>query len=408
MRPDKRVSAFQGTVFFGNRDIFPDGDAELSVNFQADVEVLLDAFRYRFLNADDAFEIEVVSLEISPTTGRPHLQCFWKLQQGQRAMVSTLIARWKRACELAYPAAFDVPTISFHSGGRSRADFERIAHYCNDAAKPSFVMNFRNVYPETLVGQGTRSDLAAVVEEIRAGATLETLFQSEHATTTIRNVRGITSMILSRDVDASLRSSPGCLILALTGPTGVGKSRFVSLLLRNLSPGVSAIRLLCTARHDSHGEHQPWMPDSLAPSHKVAVLEEFNDTYGPTSLLLMADGAPGQQFECKGSSRVWGAKLLIITSNRELSSWYPTFPQSVRDAVNRRVTELAFDAANSPVAADGVFRRQRVAELLRVISDSLLQPRVAAAVSDFWPPLRDWSWLEPHAPGVVPGDFFSL
>lgn len=80
--------------------------------------------------------------------------------------------------------------------------------------------------------------------------------------------------------------------------------------------------------------------------HENVVIDEFRGVIGISHMLRWLDRYP-VLVEVKGSSAVFKAKTIWITSNLDPRQWYPGMDSSTTDALLRRLTITHFPFANS-------------------------------------------------------------
>lgn len=364
-----------------------------------------------------ALKFHVVSLERCPTSDRVHLQGFARFEQRMRfAQVingtKTIITdQWERA---------DTINIHFHKVGTTRADLVRCARYCHRPAKPGFIRNLFDRAPEANeAGQGARVDLIGLRDAVRSGRTDSELYRDDAvAVAAIRHGPAVSRMRHAFQMER-LRTGTdeGCLIVAFTGGTGLGKSLFISHLLQNLAPDTPYIRLSGDSAGWRRGVGgQPWLSPDQTDLHKVAIIEEWNDNYTATALNAMADSKIGTTFPCKGGHSPWNCRLLLISSNIKVRDWYAGNGEAIVAAVKRRVLEIDVSAA-SPFYRkdpDGFYpagwNHGRCRSVFKTICLELAS-RDSAPYLDPRTLFRKWSehvwWTAPDADIDVGDDWFA-
>lgn len=154
---------------------------------------------------------------------------------------------------------------------------------------------------DAMSAQGSRSDLIAVRDAIRAGAT-DLEIANEHFADFIRYNRGIRAY---RQLCAAPRNSTP-LILLWIGPSGVGKTQAVIRQVREKS-----------AYWKAPGK---WWDGYDSQEH--IVLDEFHGDWFPfRDLLRILDSTP-LKVEHKGGMSEFCGNTFYITSNQHPKDWY--------------------------------------------------------------------------------------
>lgn len=225
------------------------------------------------------FRYAIVAVERGES-GTPHLQCYFEWSKPLRVgQVKTRLGsgRWHVECR--------------------RGTVEQAVSYC-EKSDPCPWTYGTDPRKDGSVGQGARSDLAAVAEAIRLGAGPRQVFETNGAAF-IRYHRGILAAV---NVVQRSRSSHTNVVW-LFGKTGAGKSRKAHAEAEGFYPGnVGYVQ-------DPSGI---WF-DGVCGSSKAVVWDEFNGKVGLPLLLRILDRYP-LQLPVKGSWINFQARILWITS----------------------------------------------------------------------------------------------
>lgn len=169
----------------------------------------------------------------------------------------------------------------------------------------------------TYVKAGSRTDLSGLVAQIKSGAGLRDIADSDPVTF-MRLHRGIAALRLA------LQPPPAILRKAflLVGSTGVGKTRFVMDHFGKSVYNVFDIR-------------QPWFDGY--DGETTALLDECGQgMMGYNYLKQLTDRYP-LRVPQKGGSAPWMATKIFLTSNEDICHWYPGIDTCHLDALQRRI-----------------------------------------------------------------------
>lgn len=169
---------------------------------------------------------------------------------------------------------------------------------------------------ELLKGQGARSDLTALKNEIDAGTSYERIRELDYGYA-LRYQRAIKNDI---EYCRKPRSWPTELYI-YWGATGTGKTR-------------KAFESYPEAYWKTRGE---WWDDY--EGHETVIIDEFYGWLPISEMLRLCDRYP-MQVPVKGGFRKFVAKRIIITSNVRYTEWWPSIEKTgaVFLAFERRIT----------------------------------------------------------------------
>lgn len=177
-------------------------------------------------------------------------------------------------------------------------------------------------FGETGPTQGSRTDLLAVEESIRRGASAMDVC-ADHFGTFVRYTRGIERAIQLLAVPRSWRTQ----VVWFHGRTGTGKTRRAYAEAEGLCAGrVSWIADQTLTWFDG------WMPNS-----KGVILDDF-DGRAPIALLLRLFDRYPMKVPIKGSYVEWNPRIVWVTSNFTPRHLYGDHLQY--DALMRRIDEV--------------------------------------------------------------------
>jgi len=261
--------------------------------------------------------------EIAPTTGTPHLQGYLETAQKK-----TLKGLQKVLTALAIPAALLIPN----------GTQEQNVTYCKKGGLNVFEAG-------TLMKQGDRSDLSLIVEKIRAGSSLQMIWEA-HPTTMIIHRRGVmeamavlqTSYVdppiwTLNDFNAELVLDLQYLLypvnpanlkgVILWGESGKGKTT----LARCLIPKA----LVC-----SHLDDLKLLNEQ---AHDGIIFDDMSFSHLPReSQIHLVDNEIGRSIHCRyGNAYIPSYFKKIFTTNLPYSSIFLMDP-----AIARRVTSKQF------------------------------------------------------------------
>nr|WAE42547.1 MAG: replication associated protein [Cressdnaviricota sp.] len=180
-------------------------------------------------------------------------------------------------------------------------------------------------------GAGTRNDLEDLKKSIKAGKPLLELFD-DHPTAW----RLTKSMTIYRQLVAAKNKRPfkPKTVIILEGPPGCGKSKWVD---------------------ENYPEHYvkkkgKWF-DGYAEESTIFIDEFVPEDWNIQDLNMLLDGRD-YIWECKGSSILIKADVVVIATNIPSESWYRDKPDEIRGALFRRITLIKnfWKTRNLPVS----------------------------------------------------------
>lgn len=230
---------------------------------------------FRELLNHDSFEYVIIGKEVSPTTNTPHLQGFAYLKKPSQLSALKKIqprAHWEQV----------------------KGSVEDNLTYC----KKDGNFSERGTLPR---GQGTRTDLLQVVEDMRGGKRLNSIAQ-DHPIPYIKYHRGLEK--LQSVYDGQKRGIREITVFFLYGESGTGKSRFVFENETSLYP-VPA--------------NSTWFDGY--DGQEAVLFDDFRGGFPFHALLRVIDRYP-VQVQVKGNHVWFTPKRIYFTSTKSLLDWY--------------------------------------------------------------------------------------
>ena len=182
-------------------------------------------------------------------------------------------------------------------------------------------------------GQGARTDLLSVKEDIDAGLT-ESAIADKHFGQWVRYSKAFQKYrALKTEVDRNWKT----FVTVLWGETGTGKTRYV---------------------HDK--ETDIWSPGDFQwfdgyRGQEVVLIDDYRGEYPIQFLLKLLDRYP-MQVPVKGSFVKWSPRRLYITSNVNPEDWYRNVDGRTQAALKRRLEEVTY--IEDPLFDDIVLERR--------------------------------------------------
>lgn len=194
--------------------------------------------------------------------------------------------------------------------------------YCTkaDTRAPGTEPREAGTYDPTAGTQGKRSDLIAVADKLKAGATLQTIAM-EHPSEIIKYSSGIerlSQLLLQPPLRRDLH------VTVLWGPTGTGKSHRAL----NAFPEAYIVRM--------SGARSPW---DQYNNQQVVIFEEFDPADCPPHQLNSWLDVWKLTLPCRYNNKHAFYTHVIILTNMDPTTWYAMFPQAQVQAVQRRLQE---------------------------------------------------------------------
>lgn len=253
---------------------------------------------FECLEREGVINFATWQLEIGES-GTPHFQGYLELPRAQRmSYVSSMLPR-------------------AHLEQR-RGTGQQAASYCH---KPEGRLEGPWSVGTMSNGQGSRSDIFALRDAIKSGATMERLFD-DHPRSFLAYQRGI---LAARSLFQPKREWTTELRLCIGAP-GTGKTTFVR---------TESARL---------GKAEAWFKNPTKwwctyNGEEDVCLDDFAGWLFFTDLLRLADRPP-LLVEIKGGMVPFLAKRLWITSNKTPVQWFPSKEENVLEALYRRITRV--------------------------------------------------------------------
>lgn len=167
-------------------------------------------------------------------------------------------------------------------------------------------------------GQGSRTDLSAMVEAIKAGATDKDLLELDTRNFMVHHK----AFAMVRQILAPKRTEPSKLIF-IYGPTGTFKTRTAMTLEPEVVEWDAGRFIL-----------------GYTGSKESVLFDDFEwEKMNPKFFLRLVDRYP-MDIGTKGGSMCWAPKVIVFTSNDDPTSWWPDAPAATRDAIRRRMEEF--------------------------------------------------------------------
>lgn len=255
----------------------------------------------------------IVNPERAPSTNTPHLQGFVQFEREKSL----------RAAQKCLSGSFARERYTRFSMRVRRGTPRQARDYCNkDDSRDTDVSNTSWSYGEFSAGQGTRSDLKSIADDIESGDSVATI-AVRYPSQFMRYNKGIYAF---HGIVVSTRLWEPPVVYIFWGPTGAGKSyaarndfvdigEYGQMMLRQGSQG---------ELYFEQYEHQP-----------VWIIDEFNGE-GQMKLqffLQIVDEYPVTVPKKYGSCR-FDSKVLVFCSNMNPLSWYkhddPQYPAYLR------------------------------------------------------------------------------
>lgn len=243
----------------------------------------------------------VAQVEISPSTGRKHIQAFVRLQKRKR-----------------YTA---VSAIFWNCHAENAKDMKAAWDYCTkEESRDPEGWQTQFGTPEN------RSDLHTACELIKSKGISAVVDQVP--TTFVRYHRGLEALRFHLACRRLGEWRP-VEVIVRWGPTDVGKTRGVFDWCRSRGLSYYDCPLSEDAWFDGYND-QP-----------VLLLDEFYGQLKPDRLLKLLDGYV-RQWRVKGGFVVGVWTTVFITCNVEPDRWYHAIPPEVQAAILRRITRIEY------------------------------------------------------------------
>lgn len=245
----------------------------------------------------------ILGRETCPTSGRKHFQGYFEMQK--RTLGKTIMQRF----EMTFPRA-GAGTHSIHfevARGTAQENIE----YCSKEDKTPFQ------FGEPKVGQGTRSDLAALFQAVKEGATDVALAEQDPGRWAVhRKALSEYRVLVEKKRDWPME------LIFLWGPTRTGKS----------------------------AQAQHWNPESVdwtgnflngfTGSSETLLFDDFEWEKMSAKLWLKITDRYSMVINVKNGFKNFAPRRLIFTSNDDPKDWWPQAPSATREAVHARMDEF--------------------------------------------------------------------
>lgn len=236
-------------------------------------------------------------LEIAPTTQQAHYQIYLQCKSPVRfSQVKTMLNCDWAHCE------------------ESRGSAQQNIDYCTkEESRAPGAEPFR--WGIAALGQGSRTDLAKVSDDIKAGKSLYQIAMdsSEHFLRHAKNISLMTHLIQSRQASTTIRHS--LEVILILGHPGTGKTRFVYE-----KHGLEDVYKLNTGAGTTWWDGYSGQP--------VLLMDDFYGTGLQWKELLNILDIYPLQVQVKGSTTWVNYNKIYITSNTEWFRWYPSILSS--------------------------------------------------------------------------------
>lgn len=185
-------------------------------------------------------------------------------------------------------------------------------------------------YGKWIKGQGHRTDLETIVEEIKNGKKLsDVMIESPKTYCQYRNgLKDIASTVTKSNTKKFRKLE----VELITGPTGTGKTR----------------KAMETSEYRIQGTQLAWWQDY--DGEKTICIDEYNNDVSITELLNLLDGYQ-LRLNVKGTHTYANWTKVFITTNLKIDEIHPNAKEAHRKALFRRITTITnlWDNCNEEV-----------------------------------------------------------
>ncbi len=277
------------------------------------------------LGKSDGVKFLIYQREVGSGTGTPHLQGYVEFSSTQRMAGGKRILGCGNTIHLERRAGTREQAIKYCEKDESRVD-----------ATVPYIFGVRG----RLGGQGGRTDLAAVAESARNGATTADMYAA-HPVAMIQYTRGINCMMEHYSKKRKQDVTP--IVEIYYGFTGTGKTRKVY-------DDYDTDEIYLMPRPGEDGKL--WFDGYHG--QKVILLDDFYSWVKYDTLLRLCDRYP-MMLPIKGGFIKNATSIYILTSNQDPDKWYKTI--SDKAAWKRRVTKvLHFWEGNEPTEETEMYK----------------------------------------------------
>ncbi len=248
--------------------------------------------------------------EVGETTGTPHVQGY--LEAANPRTLGGI------------KTALGAPSLHLET---RRGTAQEAADYCKKPGGTGYT-EYGNIRP----GQGTRTDLNAVRDDIIAGTLNELELVDAHFSAYAKYHRFFG---MYRELRRRYTEDPSYArkrVVYYGGSTGTGKTAKALGLLRGLFAGYEIY-----IRPSTTGS-VAWFPN-LSVEHRGMIIDEFRSDISLTVMLRLLDGYPYQVETKGGFIDTRYIKVIIITSNYMPWELYPKTEEKYKKPLYRRIDE---------------------------------------------------------------------
>lgn len=233
--------------------------------------------------------------EVCPTTGKIHWQSYVELFKPQRMTgIKKIFSDTSIHCET-------------RKGTRDQA-----RDYCKKDGKWI-------EYGKWIKGQGHRTDLESIVQELKEGKKLSELMLDQPAIyCQYRNgLKDIASVVTKKNTKVFRKLE----VVLLTGPTGCGKTRLA----------------MEEAEYRIQGTQLAWWQDY--EGEKIICIDEYSNDVKITEMLNLLDGYQ-LRLNVKGTHTYANWNKVYITTNLRVDEIHNNASDAHREALFRRITKI--------------------------------------------------------------------
>jgi len=256
------------------------------------------------------YDLDALRVELNPSfmiigketgkEGRKHFQGFFELDKRKNG--NTIDRIFRKQWPLPISCHYEV----------AQGSTQQNIIYCSKEDKKPYQ------HGEPKAGQGTRTDLHQVFEDIKNGKDEKTVAE-ENPHLFLQHHRGLAKY---RALVEPKRNTPTQLIF-LWGPTGTGKTMHA----QELNP-VSV-----------HWASNQFL-NGFNAGDKVLLFDDFDyKKMDWQTFLTMTDRYP-MMINVKGGAVNFAPTTIIFTSNSDPKGWWPDAPEETRKAIHRRMEEF--------------------------------------------------------------------
>lgn len=249
-------------------------------------------------------------MEVSPTTGKSHIQG-WFLLEKPIAMATLRKFFADKGCNITF-------------FGKMRGTVAQSIEYCSKDGGYVAWLKQDCVNPHARAGQGARNDIAEFVEACQKGTSMRdiTLAYPEFV---LRHSRGVETVRQHVFIDPRLSKRVPRVNVIFFGPSGTGKSTAAKYYVSKGSCYIPASNNNSVISFETYD------------GQEFIKMEEFDGKRLNVNSLKDMAGDDACQLTGRGFSKPGLHNSVVITSNFNPASWYPASPEDLR-AIQRRFT----------------------------------------------------------------------